>query len=66
MRIHLYRYDLPAFADISILQWDGQECVYCPSGTVSASEGAMKPVGHIHSSQVFAHLECAESHKWED
>lgn len=64
MSLHLYRYDLPAFADISILQWSGKECVYCPSGTASASQGATKAVGRIHSHLVFAHPECAEAHSW--
>ena len=62
----VYPYSLPAFAEISILQWDGQECVYCPSGTVNASEGAMRPVGRIQGSQVFAHIECAEAHRIEE
>lgn len=66
MSIHLYRYDLPAFADISNLQWSGKECIYCPSGTVDASKDVTKVVGRIHGHCVFAHPECAESHKWED
>ena len=66
MKLHLYRYNLPAFANISNVQWSGNECVYCPSGTVGASEGVTKAVGRIHGHLVFAHPECAEAHKWED
>jgi hypothetical protein len=66
MSIHLYPYDLPAFADVSVLQWNGQECVYCPSGHVCASRGVMIPVGFIHGSQIFAHGECAAEHQWEE
>ena len=62
----IYPYELPAFADISIRQWGGEECIYCPSGTVNASEGVMKPVGRIHGYQVFAHIECAEAHRIEE
>jgi hypothetical protein len=64
--IHLYPFNLPPVAEMNTAQLDGQECVYCPGD----GEGRMKPVGRVRSGPnrplLFAHIECAEAHRWED
>lgn len=66
MSLHLYPYDLPPIADLSADQLDGIGCVYCPADTLIMPGDKFVPVGRIRGCQVFAHEDCAQSHKWED
>lgn len=50
-------YHLPPAKELSLLQLDGVNCVYCVRWDPSV------PVGHIRGCQVFAHAECAEENR---
>ncbi|MCY0926273.1 hypothetical protein OTB20_08640 [Streptomyces sp. H27-H1] len=56
----LYPYDLPPADELTPDQWDGFDCTYCPGNR----DGAMRVVGRIRGRVLFAHVECADKHRW--
>lgn len=54
-----YPYDLPPANDLSLMQLDGEDCVYCGA----LPEAPMRPVGRLRGALVFAHEACAAEHR---
>lgn len=57
----VYPYSLPPFAGLTLMQLDGEDCVYCASSTPAPA----RFVGRMREIRLYAHPECAEEHRIE-
>ncbi|MFG2292002.1 hypothetical protein [Streptomyces sp. NPDC048603] len=60
MTLHISPYDLPPVDELTPAQWDGFDCAYCPGD----GDGSMCVVGRLRGRVLFAHIECADEHRW--
>lgn len=55
----IYPFELPPANGLSLMQLDGEDCVYCGA----EPQAPMRPVGRLRGALVFAHEACADAHR---